>query len=415
MAKYPIIPAGGYARPPAAAASATGRPGGKAARLLLHILLIVALVALSAAALFAQDTAADNQALRDAKARAAAAEQRSELLRQEASNASQAADRLVAQRAVLAAEIAAAGAQIDAANARIAIINRRQRQQRSQLGKASAPLLRLNSALQQMTRRPSALVIMQPGERRDYVHLRAVMATVEPEILRRTAALRQQIAIQKELQSQEKLALKSLGEAKIRLAARHDALAIMVSDSRNLAVNLTADAAAEFEQAIAQGENARDIIERIDVLRLGGERASALAQLPGPLLRAGAQRPAGRRSAPLYLLPDGGEVASGYHELNPTGYRERGIKLILKAGAPISAPAAGKIVFAGQYRSYGNIIIIEHGGGWSSLITNLDALLVARGAAVSQGTLLGRAPANDPQILIELRRNGRPMDIAALI
>lgn len=394
-------------------------------RMLLHAAALLAIAALSAAALFAQNNAGDPQArqdsraLQDAKAKAAAAEQRSELLRQEASNASRAADLLIAQRAVLTAEIAAATAQIDAANARIAIIARRQRAQLSRLGNASAPLLRLNSALQQMTRRPSALVIMRPGERRDYVHLRAVMATVQPEILRRTAALRQQIAIQRELRAQEKLALQSLGQAKMLLAARRDALARLAGNSRNRAAGLTANAAAEFEQAIAQGERARDIVERIDVLRLSGERAANLAELAGPLLRAGAgmgpDAPIRRSPAPLYLLSGARQVASGYHELTATGYRERGITFILKPGAAILAPAAGKIVFAGRYRSYGNIVIIEHGGGWSSLITNIDAPILARGAAVTQGTLLGRVSADNPQIMMELRRNGRPMDIAALI
>ena len=74
---------------------------------------------------------AQQQALRDAKAKAILAERRSEFLRQEASNAANAADRLVAQRAVLSAEMDAAEAQIGAANARIAIIGRRQRAQRA--------------------------------------------------------------------------------------------------------------------------------------------------------------------------------------------------------------------------------------------------------------------------------------------
>lgn len=384
-------------------------------RFLLYSFLVTAILALSTVGLVAQNNADEVQALSSAKARAAAAEQRSEILRQEASNASRAADRLVAQRAVLNADIAAAGAQIEAANARVAIINRKQREQRLRLGAASEPLLRLNSALQAITRRPSALVIMQPDERRDYVHLRAVIATVEPEILRRTAALRQQIAIQRDLGSQVKLALKSLGDAKIRLANRRDAIARLEGDNRNRAVNLSADAAAEFERAIAQGERARDIVERIDVLRLSSERASALAELAGPILRKNGDRPVRQKPAALYLLPENIELLSGYSELNATGYRERGIKLILKPAAPILAPAAGKIVFAGQYRSYGNIIIIAHGSGWTSLITNLDAPLVGQGATVAQGTLLGRAPVNNPQILIELRRSGRPMDIAALI
>lgn len=357
---------------------------------------------------------AQQAALRDAKDKALKAERRSEFLRQEASNAANTADRIVAQRAVLSAEIDAAEAQIESANARIAIIARRQREQRSRLGQESEPMLRLNAALQQMTNRPTALMIMQPGQREDYIHLRAVMATVQPEIVRRTDALRQQIAVQNELRAQELVALKSLGDARARLQSRRTALARLESDARGKAGDLSADAAIEFEQAIAQGERARDIVGRIDTQRLSSEKAAELAALDGPLLRATgtSRRPDGSSA---YLLPAQGSIVSGFHELNATGYRERGVRMIVAPATSIVAPAAGKVSFAGRYRSYGQIIIIEHGKGWNTLITNLDAVQVAKGASVVQGAVLGSAGDNDGEIGVELRKNGRVMDIAALL
>ncbi len=381
----------------------------------LSFALLAAMPLMFGAALSAQSADDQQQALRDAKAKAAVAEQRSETLRQEASNASRAVDRLVAQRAVLSAEIDAAAAQIEAANARIAIINSRQRQQRSRLGRASEPMLRLNAALQQMTGRPTALMMAQPGQRTDYVHLRAIMATVEPQIRKRTAALRQQISIQKELRSQERIALGSLSGAKARLATRREELARLEGSSRSRADSLSADAAVEFEQAIAQGERARDIVERIDTLRLSSEKAAALAALGGPVLRPKAGK--ARRSADkqVYLLPEGATLVFGFNELNSTGYRERGLRLSLAGSDMVTAPAAGKVIFAGNYRSYGKIIIIEHGGGWTSLITNFDTLAVDKGTSVKQGTSLGAVAADNPEITIELRRNGRTMDIAAMM
>jgi murein hydrolase activator len=370
-----------------------------------------------AGALMAQSASSPDlqqQALRDAKAKALAAERRSETLRQEASNAENAADRIVAQRAVLSAEIATAEAQIEAANARIAIITRRQRAQRSQLGQESEPMLRLNAALQQMTSRPTALMIAQPGQREDYIHLRAVMATVQPEIVRRTSALRQQIAVQNELRSQELVALKSLGDARTRLQSRRTALARLEGDARGKAGDLSADAAIEFEQAIAQGERARDIVGRIDTQRLSSEKAAELAALDGPSLRQKTEaRDTSGKSA--YLLPARGNVVSGFNELNATGYRERGIRMAVAPSSPIVAPAGGKVSFAGRYRSYGQIVIIEHGNGWNTLITNLDAVQVSKGQSVSQGAVLGTSGDDAAEIGVELRKNGRVMDIAALL
>lgn len=356
---------------------------------------------------------AQQQALQDAKAKATKAERRSEFLRQEASNAANAADRLVAQRAVLSAEMDAAAAQIEAANARIAIISRRQRAQRAQLGQESEPMLRLNAALQQMTGRPTALMIMQPGQRADYIHLRAVMATVQPEIVRRTGALRQQIAVQNELRSQELVALKSLNDARSRLQSRRVSLARLEGDARGKAGDFSADAAAEFEQAIAQGERARDLVADIDTQRLSGEKAAALAALDGPMLRGGAAN--SRPNGSAYKIPENGNLVFGFNELNPTGYRERGLRLALPPSSSVTAPAAGRISYAGNYRSFGQIVIIEHGGGWTSLVTGLASLNVTKGQPVTQGATLGQTRADRPEITLELRRNGRVMDIAALV
>ncbi len=353
------------------------------------------------------------QALREAKAKALKAERRSELLRQEASNAVTAADRIVIQRAVLSAEIAAAEAQIEAANARIAIIARRQRAQRAQLGQESEPVLRLNAALQQLTNRPTALLIAQPGTRDDYIHMRAVLATVQPEIIRRTGFIRQEIATQNELRAQEQVALKSLADARVRLQNRRTALARLEGDARGKAGDLSAVAAIEFEQAIAQGERARDIVGRIDTQRLSSEKAAELAALAGPSLRGGAARD--ERSFGAYKLPAPGRLTSGFNELNTTGYRERGLRLAVPASSPVSAPAAGTVSFAGRYRSYGQIVIIEHGNGWNSLITNLASVNVRKGQSVAQGSVLGVAGEEAPEIGVELRKNGRVMDIAALL
>jgi murein hydrolase activator len=362
------------------------------------------------AALSAQGS--DVDALRNAKARAAEAERRSEILRQEAASAEGAADRVLAQRAAMAAEIDAANAQIAAARTRIAIIAGRQREQAAVLGEASEPLLRLNAMLQKMTQQPVSLMLAQPGDRRNYVHLRATIAAIEPAIARRTAALRRQIAAQRELRAQELVAIRSLDAARKGLAERRNALASLENESRDKAVMLGADAALEYERAIGQGERARDLVESIDANRDATQNAAALAELDAPPARKGAVV-TDKRGA--YILPAKGRIVAGFGELNPTGYRERGIRLEVAPSARIVAPAAGIISYAGRYRSFGNIMIIDHGGGWTTLITNIEELGAARGANVAQGAYIGSAGQDAPEIMIELRRYGRTIDLLALI
>ena len=83
--------------------------------------------------------------------------------------------------------------------------------------------------------------------------------------------------------------------------------------------------------------------------------------------------------------------------------------------ARVVAPAGGRIAFAAAFRRYGNVVIIDHGGGWQSVITDLASLSVRQGQTVSRGALLGETGTGSPRVTVELRRNGRPVPVAQII
>jgi septal ring factor EnvC (AmiA/AmiB activator) len=68
------------------------------------------------------------------------------------------------------------------------------------------------------------------------------------------------------------------------------------------------------------------------------------------------------------------------------------------------------VVFAGPYRGYGSIVIIEHSGGWTSLITGLAQLDARVGDRLLSGSPLGITGGGRPVITLELRRNGEPVN-----
>ena len=68
------------------------------------------------------------------------------------------------------------------------------------------------------------------------------------------------------------------------------------------------------------------------------------------------------------------------------------------------------MAFAGPYRGYGRIVIIEHTGGWTSLVTGLARSDVAVGDQLVAGAPLGIAGQARPEITLELRRDGQPIN-----
>jgi septal ring factor EnvC (AmiA/AmiB activator) len=68
------------------------------------------------------------------------------------------------------------------------------------------------------------------------------------------------------------------------------------------------------------------------------------------------------------------------------------------------------VVFAGAYRGYGQIVIIEHPAGWSSLVTGLSTLDVAVGDQLVGGSPLGVTGPGQPLVTLELRKDGQPVN-----
>ena len=381
------------------------------------------LVATLAVGASAQDIASERHALARAQSNGALAAQRAAQLERAAASAADEASRARSAAAAVAARIQLAEADIDAAEARIALIERLQAQQRARLATRQQPTVRLLAALQTMARRPPALALVQPGSFSDMVHVRAVLATVMPEVRTRTAALRTEVERGRELRRAADGALAQRKAGQQNLVVQRQRLAMLEAQRRLAARQLSGSAMVEQDRAMAMGEEARDIVDLMGRIGDAASVRARLESLPGPVLRPrlpGAERalPADTVGSgpriPAYRLPVVGAVVTGLGEVSETGVRARGLTIATRPNAQVVAPTSGRIAFAGPFRGYGNIVVIDHGLGWTTLLTDLGTLDVKVGDQVDQGSPVGRAGADQPRITIELRRRGQPVDIARL-
>lgn len=373
--------------------------------------------------------AEQQRALREAKVQAASARKRSEQLDRQAAQARAEADRLNARAAALAARIQESEAELRAGRARVAIIDRMIADQQAHLAAQQEPLVRLTAALQSFARRPPVLALLQPGTLSDTVHIRAAFSRILPVIEARTAALREELSRSRRLHAISKQANRALTSGGRKLAEQRVALRRLEMEKRVAARGLSSGATVEAERAMAMGEQARDIGALMAQLDRAADVRARLAALPGPLLRPArpgdapapqqedARRIASASAAtPAYRLPVTGVIVTGMGEIAASGARSRGITIATEPGAQIVAPAQGRVAFAGPYRGFGRIVILDHGGGWSTLITDMGRLSVGVGETVGPGAPLGTAGTGGTgAVTVELRRQGRPVDIAAMV
>lgn len=139
-------------------------------------------------------------------------------------------------------------------------------------------------------------------------------------------------------------------------------------------------------------------------------------------LRAMEQTPVGRRMAKMqfkggFMRPVSGRVSSSFgmrkHPILGRVKLHTGVDLASGYGTPIHAAASGVVVYASYMRAYGNTVMINHGGGVTTLYGHCSSLNVRTGQDVKQGQVIARVGATGyatgPHLHFEVRRHGSPV------
>ena len=310
-------------------------------------------------------------------------------------------------------------------------------ERRDQLGKVLA-------ALQRMARNPPEALIGQPIPPADMVRsailLRAVLPRLEGEarVLGRSLAELAEARDEAESRRTElDTELGKLEEQRLvlkRLLGRKSRL-------RRRAVLEQTQAGKQAAKLAGEAANLQDLVGRLDQLRARreqSERQAAAQAAARPGADAAQVRPSGIR--PAGAMPRGfsgkpfdsakgempfpvvGRVVARYGQAITSGRVHKGLTIETSARAQIIAPFEGKVVFAGPFRGYGQLLIIEHTGGYHTLLAGMARI----DAAVGQWFLVGepvgvmgqakRVSANGrtrvqrPALYVEFRRKGQPID-----
>ncbi len=193
------------------------------------------------------------------------------------------------------------------------------------------------------------------------------------------------------------------------LAAQH--AADQAAQAATLRAALTQlDVARRADEARARADAASAARQRQDATAADArQRQVALTQPAGP----GLGEAHGQLGSPV-----AGNVVKAFGEAGEAG-PATGVSYGAPPAARVSAPCGGRVVFAGPFRSFGQLMIIDCGGGYHFVLAGLDRLDVAVGRPVQPGEPVGimaawdpRTPGSRPQLYVELRDHGQPINPA---
>ena len=385
----------------------------RAAALLLAAVLAIVLHLQGFGPLTAQATSASERsearsALDIARMQQRNARLRAEGLEEEARRASAASAKARIEAAALAARVQQQEASVATAEAELTIVERDRRALARDLARRREPLARLAGAIENLSRRPLVLSALQPGSLGDLVHTRAVLSSAVPLVQARTVDVRADLDRVRALKEERMEHLAMRRQAERALAERRRDMIALAEKERILADQASGGAAREIARAEQLAREAASLDALVSGLERAGTAASdgGKARLPGSAAQEGAAAGAPGR----YILPVTGQVSASFGEIEKSGGKRSGIAIAARPEAQVVAPAAGRVAFAGTYEGYGQIVIIEHDGGWTSLVTGMADISVRTGQPVTGGSPLGLAPRRAARIEFELRRSGKPVN-----
>jgi septal ring factor EnvC (AmiA/AmiB activator) len=121
-------------------------------------------------------------------------------------------------------------------------------------------------------------------------------------------------------------------------------------------------------------------------------------------------------------IPVNGVKLKDYGAPDSVGGLEKGVSIATRAGAQVTSPSDGWVVYAGPFRSYGQLLILNAGGGYHILLAGMDRISVDLGQFVLTGepvAVMGNGPqiaailatgSTQPVLYIEFRKDGLPVD-----
>eukprot|EP01037_Dinobryon_pediforme_P016668 gene16668-16848_t len=268
------------------------------------------------------------------------------------------------------------------------------------------------AALQRMGRSPPPAILVRPQDMLGAVRTAMMLGAVLPDLKAETEALagdlnelvRLKAAISAEKASFD-AELMSLNDERLRLSAliaarqaslneAQDALnaeQVRAADLVKQATSLK-DLISQMESASAAAAQAAEAARKADEAQKIKLAALALKQqdisaLPPPFRDRSRTAPALPFSAvkAMLPLPAAGEMVKAFGIPDGLGGTEKGISLSTRAGASVSSPTDGWISYAGPFRSYGQLLIINAGGGYYVLLAGMDKINVRVGQFVQVG------------------------------
>jgi len=347
--------------------------------------------------------------------------------------------KLNAQLIDIAGQVRGVETRIGDAEARLRPLDSREQQIRSSLDSRRSEIVEVLAALQRAGRRTPPALLVRPEDALQSLRTAMLLGAVVPELRARAEKLvgdlTELVTLRKTIATERD----QLAVDRDKLRDDQTRLAALVEERQRKQSSIEKDMETEAARAIAlsrQVDSLQGLIAKMEQDLKSAAKAAATASLQGALAtlngkpNLGALKDPARMSPAiafasakgLFAMPVNGVKIRDFGGSDGAGGVEKGISLATRAGAQVTTPCDGWVVYAGPFRSYGQLLILNAGGGYHVLIAGMERISVNIGqfvltgepvaamGATSQVASILAANASQPVLYVEFRKDGTPID-----
>jgi len=275
---------------------------------------------------------------------------------------------------------------------------------------------RVLAAMQRIAQFPPEALIAQPVKPADTVRTAILLRTAVSEIDRQATEIRDELDFLVKARTEIASRKQTLEETSELLDRERRRLGALMS--RKKVLKRRAD-----KQAVAAERRIAELAGKAKTLRellkgIARERERAKKARPPEQKKDNAHaavpplRPISKARGSL-SLPVSGKITGRYGEKTDGGLSRKGLTIATPPGAQVTATYDGTVVYAGKFRGYGLLLIIEHGEGYHSLLAGMTRIDVEQGQKILAGEPVGvmeQSESGQPVLYVELRRDGQPIN-----
>ena len=306
---------------------------------------------------------------------------------------------------------------------------------RAELAEKQEVLSELLAGLQRLEQNPPPALVVEPNDVLSALRGAMMFGTIVPELRSDAEILAKKLTRLDQIRDSVEKEKTALNESLTNLKTSQIDLGQLITQKKQLVFDSAGKLDGEKRHADQLASQAKSLKQLIANLAAARQLEEAKKTKQALALEAEKQRQEELLLRPSVAFsstkghleyPVQGQILKRFGQDDGLGSELRGLAVATRAGAQVTAPADGKVEFAGAFRSYGQLLILNAGEGYLVLMAGMNEISTDIGQSVRAGEpvgIMGKGPSSvtllgdqvqeaRPVLYVEFRKNGEAVDSA---